>query len=254
MRSRPGQREISSLASKVDLPAALDAGLLNMEFAAADAATLLRATLTEERFGSIALVSSFGAESAVLLHLAAQIRRDVPILLVDTGWLFPETRAYAEDLIQLFGLTGFTTLHPDPGMLDAKDPNRLRWSYDPDGCCAIRKVEPLDFALARYDSWISGRKSFQSKSRAHLPAFENIQGQLKINPLHRWTSQHLAAYAATHALPPHPLTADGYTSIGCSPCTSRTRPGEDPRAGRWRGWDKTECGIHKPASDSDPIF
>ena len=231
-----------------------DAGALNAEFFGAGASTILGAALLETRFARVALVSSFGAESAVLLHLAAQIRRDVPILLVDTGWLFPETLSYVGDLAALFGLTDVRSLSSDPDMLAAKDPNRLRWSYDPDGCCAIRKVEPLDFALTEFDSWISGRKGFQSKTRTHLQAFENGRDHLKINPLHAWTPADIANYAIVHSLPPHPLVSDGYTSIGCSPCTSRTKPGEDPRAGRWRGWDKNECGIHTPVADSDPAF
>lgn len=236
------------------MPPPLDAGALNAEFEGADAGALVRAVLSEERFGRIALVSSFGAESAVLLHLAAQVRRDFSLLLVDTGWLFAETLRYAEDLAAHLGLTGLSIVRADEAMLAAQDPNRLRWSYDPDGCCAIRKVEPLDFALNGYDGWISGRKSFQSNMRAALPAFELSNGLLKINPLHQWSSEDLMQHMATHALPPHPLVADGYSSIGCSPCTSRTLPGEDPRAGRWRGWDKSECGIHKAPPGSDPVF
>ena len=231
-----------------------DAGHCNAEFAGADAAAILQAALTEPRFGRTALVSSFGAESAVLLHLAAEIRRDTPILLVDTGWLFPETLAYAQDLGRLLGLTDVRALTPDPDMLAARDPIRLRWSYDPDGCCGIRKVAPLEHALGDFDTWISGRKAFQSRTRTDLPAFENDATHLKINPLRDWSAVDIQSYAATHSLPPHPLVAEGYRSIGCSPCTSRTLPGEDPRAGRWRGWDKVECGIHKPVEGSDPAF
>lgn len=230
------------------------AGALNDRYSGR-ALDALADTLTDPAFGATALVSSFGADSAVLLHLAAQIRRDTPILFVETGWLFPETLRYAEDLSHHLGLTDVRWLSPLQASLDAKDPKRLRWSYDPDGCCDIRKVYPLDRALTGFDLWISGRKSHQNRARAQLTLFEPQATRLKLNPLHDWTSDQLRAYASTHKLPPHPLVADGYPSIGCSPCTSRVQPGEDPRAGRWRGWDKSECGIHVPSEPgNDPVF
>lgn len=230
---------------------AADAAALNARYAG-DGEAALAAVLTDPAFGRVALVSSFGAESAVLLHLAARVRCDVPVLFVDTGWLFPETLRYAEDLSAHLGLADVRWLRPEPGLLAAADPKRLRWSYDPDGCCAIRKVAPLEAALAGFDLWISGRKAHQSATRRHLPLFEADGARLKLNPLADWSADRLRAHAAAHALPPHPLVADGYPSIGCSPCTSRVQPGEDPRAGRWRGWDKTECGIHRPGHE--PAF
>ena len=231
-----------------------DAGLLNAEFEGRSADALAQA-LTDPAFGATALVSSFGADSAVLLHMAAAIRKDVPVLFVETGWLFPETLRYAEDLSAWLGLKDVRWLHPEQAVLNAKDAKRLRWSYDPDGCCDIRKVEPLDRALEGFDLWVSGRKSHQNRARAQLELFEKQDRRLKLNPLHDWTSARLLAYAAEHRLPPHPLVADGYPSIGCSPCTSRVQAGEDPRAGRWRGWDKSECGIHKAVPEgSDPVF
>jgi phosphoadenosine phosphosulfate reductase len=135
-------------------------------------------------------------------------------------------------------------------VLAAKDENGLRWSWDPDGCCEIRKVEPLKRAKQGLDAWISGRKAFQSVTRQNLPRFEIEDGRLKINPLGDWTKDDLDAWFAEHDLPRHPLEAQGYLSVGCQPCTSTVAPGEDPRAGRWRGWDKTECGIHGPADTS----
>jgi len=176
----------------------------------------------------------------------------VPVLFVETGWLFAETLAYADALAAALKLSDVRWLKPDQATLAERDPRRLRWSFDPDGCCDLRKVQPLDAALADFDGWISGRKSHQNRARATLQLFEPQGGRLKLNPLHAWNRQDLAAYAAAHALPPHPLVADGYPSIGCSPCTSRVQPGEDPRAGRWRGWDKSECGIHTPGSE--PAF
>lgn len=218
------------------------------------AAEALCDVLTDPLFGPTALVSSFGADSAVLLHMAAQVRRDVPVLFVETGWLFAETLSYANDLAGHLRLSDVRWLKPDAAMLDEKDPKRLRWSYDPDGCCELRKVQPLDSALAGFSLWISGRKSHQNRARATLSLFERDAARLKLNPLYDWRPEDLAAYAASNRLPPHPLVAQGYPSIGCSPCTSRVQPGEDPRAGRWRGWDKSECGIHTPSGDSDPAF
>lgn len=233
-----------------------DAGELNRRYAGR-AQQALADVLASPAFGKVALVSSFGAESAVLLHLASHIRPDVPVLFVDTGWLFAETLAYAEALCARLRLTNVQWLKPDPLALATADPKRLRWSYDPDGCCHIRKVQPLEAGLTGYDLWISGRKRHQNGVRASLDMFEAAGGRLKLNPLAGWTAAQLAAYAATHALPPHPLVAQGYPSIGCSPCTSKVRPGEDPRAGRWRGWDKSECGIHSGQPEdgrNEPVF
>lgn len=214
----------------------------------------LAEVLTDPAFGRVAVVSSFGAESAVLLHQVAQIRRDVPVLFVETGWLFAETLAYAEDLSAHLGLRDVRWLKPDSALLAEKDPKRLRWSYDPDGCCDLRKVEPLDAGLRDFDLWISGRKNHQNRARARLTVFEAEGKRLKLNPLFNWTPETLQSYAAEYQLPPHPLVAEGYPSIGCSPCTSKVLPGEDPRAGRWRGWDKSECGIHSSDPGHEPVF
>ena len=229
-----------------------DAARLSARFEGASAAALLEAVLTDPRFGRVALVSSFGADSAVLLHLASRIDRSVPVLLLETGKLFPETLAYAEQLAAHLGLSDVRQIRPEAATLAARDPAGLRWSWDPDGCCAMRKVAPLESALMDFDLSISGRKRHQAETRAALALFEADGPRLKANPLAGWTRAMLAAHMAAHALPPHPLVASGYASIGCSPCTSPVRPGEDPRAGRWRGWDKTECGIH--GRGSEPAF
>jgi phosphoadenosine phosphosulfate reductase len=181
----------------------------------------------------------------------------VPVLFLDTGKHFPETLAYRDLLVARLGLTDFRNLRPDPELLAKRDATELRWSYDPDGCCEIRKVLPLETGLAGIDATITGRKAFQASTRAALPRFELDGDRLKINPLADWSKADLDAYFEVHALPAHPLVAQGYPSIGCAPCTSIVKPGEDPRAGRWRGWDKTECGIHTPTSDDDanqPVF
>ncbi len=225
-----------------------DAIRLNRLFRGTDTSEMLETVLKEGMAGDIAVVSSFGAESAVLLHLIAQVDPAVPVLFLETGKHFPETLEYRDLLVERLGLTNLINLLPDAEALAKKDENGLRWSYDPDGCCEIRKVKPLEKALLGYDASFSGRKAFQASTRATLPRFEvdttDAQGRLKVNPLIDWSPERIAAYIAEHELPPHPLVAQGYPSIGCMPCTSKVADGEDPRSGRWRGWDKTECGIH----------
>ena len=233
---------------------------LNRMFRGTDTHDMLKTVIEDSLAGDLATVSSFGAESAVLLHLIAQIRPDLPVLFLETGKHFAETLAYRDALVERLGLTGLINLRPDPLELAAKDDAGLRWSYDPDGCCEIRKVQPLTRALARYDATLTGRKAFQNSARATLPRFEidisDEQGRLKINPLIDWTAKDIAAYFEQHDLPRHPLVEQGFPSIGCSPCTHKVAPGEDPRSGRWKGWDKTECGIHAPGEDRDdqPYF
>lgn len=233
-----------------------DADALNARFAGVDTLAMLQTLFAEARLGNVAVVSSFGTESAVLLHLVATVDPSIPVLFIDTLKMFPETLAYRETLIELLGLRHASVVTPDTAVLAEKDANQLRWSYDPDGCCAIRKVEPLARAKRGLDTWISGRKAFQSQTRASIPRFEIEDGRLKINPLGDWVKADLEAYFAAHDLPRHPLEAEGYLSIGCQPCTSKVQPGEDPRAGRWRGWDKVECGIHGSDGDKSelPVF
>jgi phosphoadenosine phosphosulfate reductase len=232
-----------------------DAIQLNRMFRGTETVEMLTTVIKEQLAGDVAVVSSFGAESAVLLHLVASVDRSVPVLFIDTGKHFPETLAYRDLLVERLRLTDLRNLMPDPAVLAKRDETGLRWSYDPDGCCEIRKVRPLSTALVGFDAAITGRKAFQAASRANLPRFEidasDAHGRLKINPLVTWTPEELAAYIIEHDLPAHPLVAEGYPSIGCSPCTIKVAPGEDPRAGRWHGWDKTECGIHVPGTPSD---
>ena len=236
-----------------------DAVRLNNMFRGRDTVEMLTILLRENMLGDAAVVSSFGAESAVLLHLIASIDPAVPVLFLDTGKHFLETITYREDLRSKLGLLDVRILTPDPKLLQQKDQTGLRWSYDPDGCCEIRKVLPLNAALAGFDAQFTGRKAFQSSTRRALPRFEIENGRLKVNPLADWDQPKIDAYMAEHALPAHPLVELGYPSIGCSPCTTKVAPGEDPRSGRWKGWDKVECGIHNavtPIGDGsdDPIF
>lgn len=232
-----------------------DADALNARFAGVDTLAMLKTLFAEGTLGATAVVSSFGTESAVLLHLVARADPSVPTIFVDTLKMFPETVAYRTQLVEAFGLRNSWVVEPDESVLSARDEKGLRWSYDPDGCCEIRKVEPLKRAKVGLDSWISGRKAFQSVTRQNIPRFEVEDGRLKVNPLGDWVKADLEAYFQEHDLPRHPLEAEGYLSIGCQPCTSKVQPGEDPRAGRWRGWDKVECGIHvaeKPGEE--PVF
>ena len=230
-----------------------DAVRLNRMFRGSSTHDMLTSVIRDNLAGELAIVSSFGAESAVLLHLIAQVDPNIPVLFLDTGKHFAETIEYRDELVAKVGLTNLQILTPDEGELAANDETGLRGSYDPDGCCEIRKVRPLEKALARFDASFTGRKAFQSATRANLPRFEvdtgDAQGRLKINPLIDWSAQDIAAYFEEHDLPRHPLVARGFPSIGCEPCTHKVAPGEDPRSGRWKGWDKTECGIHKPGEE-----
>jgi phosphoadenosine phosphosulfate reductase len=229
-----------------------DADALNARFAGVETLPMLRTLFAEGVLGNVATVSSFGTESAVLLHLIAQADPSVPVIFVDTLKMFPETLEYRDTLVSAFGIENSFTVTPQHDVIAKKDETGLRWSYDPDGCCEIRKVEPMARAKDGLDSWISGRKAFQSVTRQNIPRFEIENGRLKLNPLGDWTKADLEAYFAEHDLPRHPLEAQGYLSIGCEPCTSKVQEGEDPRAGRWRGWDKVECGIHTPIPTVDP--
>lgn len=238
-------RDVIDVAPRFTAAQAAD---LDARLAGLPAAELLAALIGDRLAGRIALVSSFGAEAAVLLHMVAAVDRSVPVLFLDTGKHFPETLAYRDTLATRLGLTDLRSLTPDPADLAARDAAGERWSYDPDGCCSLRKVRPLARALAGFDATISGRKAYQASTRAALPLVEidpsDTAGRLKINPLRDWQKADLDAYFAAHALPRHPLEAAGYPSIGCAPCTSAVAEGEDARAGRWRGFAKVECGIH----------
>jgi phosphoadenosine phosphosulfate reductase len=217
---------------------------LTMRYGMLDGEALLGPILMDEFPGTIAATSSFGAEAALLLHMMAQIDPGVPVLFTDTGKLFGETLRYRDRLVAQLGLTDVRTLSPDAAEVAQADGDMMLWQRDPDACCAIRKIIPMRRALAGFEAWISGRKRFQSESRAALPAIEAAEGMVKINPLVRWGRDRIAAESAARGLPRHPLEADGFLSIGCFTCTRRVGEGEDGRAGRWDGVNKTECGLH----------
>ena len=217
---------------------------LNTRFGDAAAETILAVAL--DRFdGEIAMVSSFGADSAVLLHMLATLDPSVPILMLDTMMLFPETIAYQRDLSAHLGLTDVRRITPDTGVIAQKDPHGDLNRHDSTACCDLRKVVPLRNALDPFAASISGRKRFQTGQRAAMRAFEvDSDGLIKVNPLAAWTPADISTYLDRHALPRHPLVAKGFPSIGCAPCTTPVAPGEDSRAGRWRQEEREECGIH----------
>ncbi|MCL5777654.1 phosphoadenylyl-sulfate reductase [Limibaculum sp. FT325] len=228
------------------MSAAASAAALNRIHGESSAEEVLAEALAVHDRGEVALVSSFGAESVVLLHMLSHIERDLPVLFLETGMLFPETLAYQRDLAARFGLRDVRLIRPDPRDLTVADPDGRLHRRDTDGCCDIRKTLPLQRALQPFAAWITGRKRYQSQTRAALEPFEVEAGtvRMKINPLALWDAKDAAAYIDRHGLPRHPLVARGYPSIGCAPCTSPVGEGEDPRAGRWRGQAKVECGIH----------
>ncbi len=230
--------------------AEIRARMLAERYRGADARRLLAAMIGEEYPGRITLVSSFGAEAAVLLHMISDIDPATPVVFVNSGKLFGETLRYRDQLVERLGLGDVRTVSPEPECVEQVDPDGVLWYGNPNMCCYIRKVEPLARALEGFDAWITGRKGFQGADRVGLPVIEaGDDGRIKVNPLAGWQKDALDTYFADHDLPRHPLEADGFLSIGCMPCTDRVAPGEDARAGRWRGKSKTECGIHLPRAN-----
>ncbi|SNS41148.1 phosphoadenylyl-sulfate reductase [Antarctobacter heliothermus] len=219
---------------------------LNARYRHHSATSVLEGALRDPDAGDLAMVSSFGAESVALLHLVAMVDRKTPVLFIDTRLLFAETLTYQQEVAERLRLENLRIIKADRADLDKRDPYGALRLSDTDACCALRKTEPLNAALDGYDGWITGRKRYQSGTRAALDFFEVEEdtGRIKLNPLAHWTPDDVRAYMEENRLPRHPLVAQGYPSIGCSPCTSKVAPGEDPRSGRWRGQDKEECGIH----------
>ncbi|MCK8484655.1 phosphoadenylyl-sulfate reductase [Aliiroseovarius sp. S2029] len=217
---------------------------LNARYKHHSATSVIERALTDSTIGALAMVSSFGAESVVLLHMVARIDRSVPVIFLDTQMLFQETLDYQVEVSEKLGLTDVRVIQPDANELFKRDPDNILHLADTDACCELRKVEPLDNALKGFDGWITGRKRFQGGKRVDLQFFEAEDDRLKVNPLAHWASEDVRDYMINNRLPRHPLVGRGFPSIGCAPCTSPVKPGEDPRAGRWRGAEKTECGIH----------
>jgi phosphoadenosine phosphosulfate reductase len=218
------------------------ANALNARYRHHSATAVMQGALSDA--GNIALVSSFGAESVVLLHMAAVIDKTTPVLFIDTEMLFTETLVYQTEVSERLGLQNLSIIRADN--INEIDPTGTLHKTDTDACCALRKTVPLQQSLAKFDGWITGRKRFQSGTRAAMEFFEVEDGvnRIKVNPLAHWTPEDVQAYMEENRLPRHPLVAKGYPSIGCQPCTSPVKAGEDPRAGRWRDDNKDECGIH----------
>jgi phosphoadenosine phosphosulfate reductase len=223
------------------LPPALELDLALRHASPAEVIAAALQTVGRER---LAVVSSFGTESAALLKVMADVDPAIPVVFLDTGWLFEETLAYRDTLIATLGLRDVRSIKPLEATLSRDDPDRELWFSDPDACCRIRKVEPLARALSPFSAWINGRKRFQGGLRADIPVVEDDGVRLKFNPFANVSREEIEAIYKLAKLPPHPLAASGYLSVGCMPCSSRTSADEDARAGRWRGRAKTECGIH----------
>jgi len=245
---------MSGIATATETEAARISGVnelrarrLAMQFSASDARDILQYAIGKEFPGRIALVSSFGAESAALLHLVATINPATPVIFLETEKHFAQTLSYRKKIVKQLGLTDVRDIRPDKTQLEASDPDGDLWKRDADACCTLRKVTPLKNALEDFDAWITGRKQFHGGGRMNLPAFEASGEHIKVNPLIRWTPEEIGNYARDHDLPPHPLVEQGYPSIGCWPCTHPAAADDDIRAGRWRGAAKTECGIHTSA-------
>jgi phosphoadenosine phosphosulfate reductase len=238
---------VSTTAQQVLPPEAAivsQAQSLDCALRAASPAEVIAAALKTVGREHLALVSSFGTESAALLKVMADVDPAIPVVFLDTGWLFEETLAYRDTLIETLGLADVRSVKPLEETLLREDGERELWFSDPDACCRIRKVEPLARALKPFAAWINGRKRFQGGARAEIPVVEHDGAKLKFNPFANVSREEIEAIYKMAKLPKHPLLASGFLSVGCMPCSSRTAPGEDVRAGRWRGQAKRECGIH----------
>jgi len=218
---------------------------LNTRYRHHGATAVLEHALKDADLGMVALVSSFGAESVVLLHLVSVIAPETPVLFIDTRMLFPETLEYQRKLAETLPLCDIRTIRAAQPRLDFEDPDNTLHQFNTDACCTIRKVAPLERALKDLDGWITGRKRYQGAAREAVQFFE-AEGdiRIKVNPLAHWGRDDIDEYMVENRLPRRPLVAKGFASIGCAPCTTAVKPGENPRAGRWRNTEKVECGIH----------
>ena len=233
---------LAALPLDPDATLADEAAALNARFRGAAPEAVL-AAMVRERPGKVAMLSSFGAEAGAALAVAAEVAPDLPVLFLDTGMHFFQTLQYRRELAATLGLTGVRDVKTAAN--DPRDPKSDMWKTDPDACCGFRKVEPLARASAGFEVLVTGRKRFHGAGRVRLPLFEAINGQLRLNLLVSLTPEEVDARFAASGLPKHPLTEQGYTSIGCWPCTRPAETGDaDVRAGRWAGAEKVECGIH----------
>lgn len=238
---------MSTIAPQIEgLPTRdVDLSALNARYESLSATDILSHAIEHDFAGRIATVSSFGAESAILLHMIAAIDPTVPVIMLNTGKLFGETLRFRDRLQERLKLTDIRTAYPHPDDLASGDPKGGLWQRDTDACCHIRKVLPQERAVAPFEALITGRKRFQTSTRASMNIVErDTDGRFKVNPLANWQLDELKAYIETHNLPRHPLVKAGYLSIGCMPCTAKVEAGGDYRSGRWANSEKDECGIH----------
>lgn len=233
-----------------DEEAAVFAAALDARHGALSAQEVIAFSVREGFPGTVAAVSSFGADSAVLLHMLAEIDPALPVIFLDIGKHFEETITYRDALAGDLGLTNIEIVSPDEAALARIDPKGVLHATDTDACCDVRKVEPMARGVAPYRAWFTGRKRHQASTRNVLPVFESVGPRVRINPLAHFTTADQAEYMRRHGLRENPLVAYGYLSIGCFPCTSIVKPGEDARSGRWAGQAKTECGIHLGGLDT----
>jgi phosphoadenosine phosphosulfate reductase len=210
-----------------------------------DGVELLRVMIEREFHGRIALASSFGSEAALLLAQVAEVDPMTPVVFLNTGKLFPETLRYQQTLTSRLGLVNLREVRPEAEDLRRHDADGELWRRDTEACCALRKTQPMERALASFEAWITGRKRYHEGERGSLEAIESNGTWIKINPLVHWSRERVEAEIDSRGLPRHPLVDRGYPSIGCWPCTHRVQPGDAVRAGRWKGQEKTECGIHR---------
>lgn len=218
--------------------------VLSRKFSHDEPIDILDHMIHHEFKNEIALVSSFGTESAVLLDLLAQVNKDTPVIFLNTGKHFAQTLTYRRKLVAELGLTNVTDIKPKAQEIGQQDPKSDLWKTNTDACCDLRKVRPMDHATKQYEALITGRKQYHGGDREGLPVVEFTDPHFKVNPIVRWDNTTVQAQFDERGLLKHPLLDQGYASVGCWPCTQPTAAGEDVRAGRWRGQDKTECGIH----------
>ena len=192
----------------------------------------------------IVYVSSFGTESAMILHMISEIDKNFPIILLNTNFLFSKTIDYKNELINIFKLNNFLEIFPNNADLKKYDPKDNLWKSNVEKCCEIRKVQPLKKFLENYDAWISGRKAYQGGERIDINPFEINNGKIVVNPLANFEQKLVSEYFLNHNLPRHPLFNEGYLSVGCTHCTHKSSNKNNPRSGRWVNQIKTECGIH----------
>ncbi|MBF6301432.1 phosphoadenylyl-sulfate reductase [Nocardia amamiensis] len=201
---------------------------------------------TEDTFGSNYIVAS-NMQDAVLVHLASQVRSGVDVLFLDTGYHFAETIGTRDAVEAVYGVN---VINARPEHTVAEQDRLLGkdlFAREPNECCRLRKVVPLQKSLAGYNAWVTGIRRVEAPTRANAPliSFDEAFGLVKINPIAPWSDDEMQDYIATHGILVNPLVEEGYPSIGCAPCTRKPEPGADPRSGRWAGLAKTECGLHQ---------